>query len=521
MGNRPPNTSSLKPKSISQILDYIATYYILTSDFKSLKKLHDKEYCDKLVVLTSDVVERHFTEMEVTYLAQRIKNGVEVNEEETDSFMFMNDGQMTDLDIHNSVKKKRVCAAISKFYVKIAHIYAAIVTTINPIYVYKDENGNTEKVNIMDKKKIPTNAPRDIYKLNICENRIQSLNKKSMEVDASGNVSVAPDFCGVNTKEDGSIKSLAEEPGIPELEQLYYDEYDFETGKFNKMSEETKKVYMKDLAIFNEVFSGNKDSSVQKFSDIKLRDFSKVESCRSTSLRKKYQGTKSDKLFRNYADNLKKMIYNANRNQEALLTIVNQIFVYTIDPHTNARKIRIHPTLTEARLKDIVVEARALIVKLYLTCEMDYVNGLKMYEAIVEQKILDTAQIQIAKLSKISEELILEDQIPIPGSEFEIREKAEEKIADKKKELEKQMEELKKDEELIKVNPGEVLNETNDAPGQKPQANVNPSDAPAQIQPQANVNPSDIPNLKQANTNTNLNIQIQKPTMPNIVWKKN
>ena len=95
MGNQPSaqktdedNNSELKPKSISQILDYIATYYILTMDFKSLRKLYDKEYCDKLVILTSDIVQRYFTDIEITYLAQRIKNGVEVNELDKDKVIY-------------------------------------------------------------------------------------------------------------------------------------------------------------------------------------------------------------------------------------------------------------------------------------------------------------------------------------------------------------------------------------------------------------------------------------------------
>ena len=50
MGNQSSSTLNeednfaLKPKPVSQILDYIATYYILTMDFKSLRKLYDKEY---------------------------------------------------------------------------------------------------------------------------------------------------------------------------------------------------------------------------------------------------------------------------------------------------------------------------------------------------------------------------------------------------------------------------------------------------------------------------------------------
>ena len=61
------DNSELKPKSISQILDYIATYYILTMDFQSLRKLYDIEYCDKLVILTSDIIERYFTDIQITY----------------------------------------------------------------------------------------------------------------------------------------------------------------------------------------------------------------------------------------------------------------------------------------------------------------------------------------------------------------------------------------------------------------------------------------------------------------------
>ena len=79
----------LSPKSISQILDYIATYYILTMDFKSLRKLYEKEYCDKLVILTSDIIDIYFTDLEITYLAQRIKNGVEVNELEKNKVVFL------------------------------------------------------------------------------------------------------------------------------------------------------------------------------------------------------------------------------------------------------------------------------------------------------------------------------------------------------------------------------------------------------------------------------------------------
>ena len=43
---------------------------------------------------------------------------------------------------------------IAKFYIKIAHLFAAIVTTINPIYVYKDQEGNTVRATLAEKGKI-------------------------------------------------------------------------------------------------------------------------------------------------------------------------------------------------------------------------------------------------------------------------------------------------------------------------------------------------------------------------------
>jgi hypothetical protein len=471
-------SDELKPKSISQILDYIATYYILTMDFKSLRKLYDKEYCDKLVILTSDIIQRYFTDLEITYLSQRIKDGVEVNEIDKDKVIFFNRDMLDNLDIQNSIKKKRICIAIAKFYIKIAHIFAAIVTTINPIYVYKDAEGNTVRASLYEKGKIPKGIPRDIYKLNICDNRINSLqNKQSLEPDANGEITVGPKVCNMNIGEDGEQKNLDEEPGIPELEELYYDDnYDFKSGKFTGMSENTRKVFLSDLQIFYNVFTGNPNQlppGITRFSDIKLRDYHKMEKCQGSDplFDRKYKGPLTNKLFSDYAENLKKMIQTTNKNQEALLTIINQIFVYTIDPQTGKKQIRINPSLTEERLQEIVVETRALIIKLYLTCEMDYVNGLKMYEAIVEQKILETAQNQITKLENISEQLVVEDKIPEPAEVQEIKAKAEEKIAEEKEKVEKQVEEIKNAEEVVDKDPSAVLKENDEIP-KKENSNV-------------------------------------------------
>ena len=334
--------NKLEPRPISEILDYIATHYILTMDFKSLRKLYDKEYCDKLVILTSDIIERYYTDIEITYLSKRTKEGAPINEK--DKIIFFNKDLLNKVDIKNPNKKKNVCMGISKFYIKIAHIFAAILTTINPIYVYKDTEGNTVRATLYEKSKIPKDAKVDIYKLNICSNRINSLkNNRSLEPDANGDITIGPDFCNINIgDDDGKEKDLLDEPGIPELEELYYDDnYDFDTGKFTGMSEKTKEMYLYNLQIFYNVFTGEKvmPETITKFSDIKLQKYHKKEHCRGVNpkLKREIKGSLTDKLFNDYAENLKKMIQTANKNQEELLKIINRLFVYVVDPETKKK----------------------------------------------------------------------------------------------------------------------------------------------------------------------------------------
>ena len=450
-------SDELKPKSLSQILDYISTYYILTMDFTSLRKLYDKKYCDNLVILTSDIVERYFTSMEITYLAQRIKNGVEINNLEKDNMIFFNKEDLNNMNIQNSIKKKRICNSIAKFYIKIAHIFAAIVTTINPVYVYKDVDGNTARANLYEKGKIPKNAPRNIYKLNICDNRINTLLNKQdySNASSSSEINIHPNVCASNINDDGNTKTLEEEPGIPELMELYLDDnYNYDTGKFTGMLPKTQQIFQEDLKIFYNVFTGNASMppEITKFSDIKLKNYHNTSECNgdNPTLQRSVKGTLSNKLFSNYAENLKQMIKQANNNQNKLLNILNEIFVYTIDPQTNKKKIRINPKLTDTRLQQIVVETRAVIITLYLKCEIDYTNGVKIYESIVEKQILETAKNQIDSLEKMSDTLITEEQMPKPAEIDIIQENKQQNIEEHQKEIDIQVENIK-NEENVKI----------------------------------------------------------------------
>jgi hypothetical protein len=214
-------------------------------------------------------------------------------------------------------------------------------------------------------------------------------------------IKIQPDICSVNINENGRIKTLQDEPGIPELMELYYDdEYDYKTGKMTGMSEPTKIQFQSDLKRFYNEFTGNDEmpDNITKFSDIKLKDYSKKSICLAKN--KGVEVSYSDKLFVDYAANLKQMINAVNKKQQQLLAQINKIFVYT-----QSGLIKINPDLTEQSLQEVVDETRNIIIDLYLKCEADFVEGVKLYEAMVESLIFNSTKNQIESLQRASEML--------------------------------------------------------------------------------------------------------------------
>ena len=427
-----PISESLPNKDVNEIMDYVATNYILSMDFESLKQLYNKKYCDNLIVLTSDIVEKYFTNTDITYLSNRIIK--------KDNLVFVNRNDLETIDELDSDKKKDLCNGIAKFYVTIAHVFSSIITTSNPMYIFTDLNGDIKKVSLSERNKIPYGVKTKILKYNICDSRINSLKNNGNLDETTGDMTINPSVCDINLLDDGSLKNLDDEPGIPELEDLYNDDdYDFETGTFNGMSDKTREMFQENLKVFYATFTGNEEMppNIKSFSDIKMRDYNKDGMCQ-TRLNNPISGNLSNELFMKYAENLKEMIEKTKKNRESLMEILNELFVYFIDEETNSKRIRINPKLNEDNLKDLVIKVRSSIIKLYLNCEQDYVEGIKIYEAIVEQKILETSQKQIESLKKMSEKLISSNEIilsedKIIGENLEkekILEEAEEKIGE-------------------------------------------------------------------------------------------
>ena len=391
-------------KTLENVLDYIATNYILTSDFKTLSKLYEEEYCSNLVILTRDIMEKNFNDMELTFLSQRLKGKDVIDKEITESVVYTTKERLKNADDSSHLRKKRMCESLAKFYVRIGHVFAAIVMTINPVYVYKDAGGNMIKTPMAEKDTIPKGAKdRHILREGMCYNRINQLRhgQDFVNIEDDGDITLSPDICS------DSI-NITDEPGIPELETLYYDKYDYKTGNFDQMKDATKREYLRDVEKFYKVFTGSDtlpDNPIKSFSDIKLSEYNKSNICKHTNpIREKITGSLKDELFQKYALTLRDMVRKSNDVQKQLLEVVNKLFTY----HENKDKkriVRIRPELNEKSLNDIVSKTRHIILNYYLTCEKDFTQGVKLYESIVENQIKDTTKSQIDSLQEIREQM--------------------------------------------------------------------------------------------------------------------
>jgi len=430
-----PETENMK---MENVIDYIATKYITQSDFNELQNLHKSEYCNKLVILTSSVIKQFLNDIDIEYLDQRTRNGLEINKMDKEKVLYLAKGHMDRLDISNSIRKKRMCIGIAKFYVKIAHLFAAISMTINPRYIYTDLSGKEQDVSIFDKAKIPEQLRSSVkYKpTNLCSSRIETL--KPVQNTENG-ISIKGKNCNINKKVKSQIdgvdipigiekdKYLSDEPGISELELLYFDKYNFNDGLYYGMTDEAQSDYQSDLELFYKVFTGEESippkkgengeilkndkgvplPSITKFSQIPLKAFHKQELCKDpdSPWTKIYRGNTSDKLFNEYAEHLKAMISKSQEREKSLLSIIKEIFSFWVDPQKKEKVLTVNPKLNNESLQALVTKTRKIIIDLYINCEKDFQKGLKIYEGIVKSKLLVTQQRRIEQFEKKADDL--------------------------------------------------------------------------------------------------------------------
>ena len=417
-------------KFLSKLND-IATNYILGQNFQDMIRLTNSKYCDDLVIITSKLLKKSYSPQQIHYAYKKIFDksiGVDVG---------------VDVGV-DAQQKKKMCIDIAKYYVKIAHLFAAIITTLNPVFSWRssasssrallrphvvDEKQDIKLTTTLEDKHYISEMAQDIKveNLNFCNSRISDLmdmeeitnliDGKNIILDGREDVStikIKTNLCSSNlnnnTEGYSRKKTVYDLPGFAELSRLYYDRYNASKGRFDRMSASSEGEKKRNIALLYTLFTGDKNppKDIKSFKDIPLHSFSDDIECENIDsiFNKTYMGTTKDKLFVDYVDMVKKMIYNSNMIRNSLLEIIDNIFIlnnesFDVQDATNdgtKEKYIIDPSLTYDELDRTIAEARKIILKLYISCERDFLSTLKIFQAIIETQILETTKRQVKEL---------------------------------------------------------------------------------------------------------------------------
>jgi hypothetical protein len=457
-------------------LNEIASTYILEQNFQDMIRLTNPAYCDDLVVMTSEILNQSYDDSQINYAYRVIyKKGQGADIANIPSIA-SGDPLYADALKSKEVKTK-MCINIAKYYVKIAHLFAAIMTTLNPVFSWKtsasskravtrpvvdtdasdiekvveggydsddddeeDEEGDKgEKGEKGEKHENPTEIQystlqdkheisemaKDIKveNLNFCNSRISDLmdmDEITSLIDGTNAISgtngesvikIKPRLCStsLNNNNEGYTrqKSVYDLPGFAELSRLYFDRYNSSKKRFDRMSKESENEKKRNVALLYTLFTGNKNppKDIKSFRDIPLHSFADTIECDTpdSALNKTYIGTTKDKLFVDYVEQIKKMIYQSNMIRNSLLEIIDRVFVPTRGGETGTGtetkpKFSINPKLSAKDLNDSIEDARKIILRLYVTCEKDFVKALKILQGITEAQILETSKRQMKDL---------------------------------------------------------------------------------------------------------------------------
>jgi len=440
-------------------LNEIATDYILGQNFQDMIRLTNSKYCNDLVIITSKILKKSFFSNQIQVMYKQIS--------ETDIYS----GQSI-LGISGSNQKeqtKKMCTEIAKYYVKIAHLFAAIITTLNPVFSWRSSasssrailspyippvpHGQTgadveqgaeavegieavEKTTLENKHYISEMAKDvKIENLNFCNSRIADLmdmdeltdllNDESIMNTMSGEqpvseIKIKTKLCSSNLNNSSSVgmgtgtgtgtgtrnvKTVYDLPGFAELSRLYNDKYNASKGRFDKMSAKSRDEKKRNIDLLYTLFTGNPNppKDIRSFRDIPLHSFSDTADCSSpdSMLNKTYVGNTKDKLFVDYVEQVKKMIYDSNMIRNSLLEIIDSIFITNTSSESGAKmKYIIDPNLTYEELNNLIDETRKIILKLYVNCEKNFIHTLKILQGIIEAQMFETGQRQIRELEK-------------------------------------------------------------------------------------------------------------------------
>jgi hypothetical protein len=351
-------------------INKISSSLILNTNNEDLIKFMEPDHCEKIINLTSNILNDNFTKNQLRIINENIKqtnnnikqtnnnikqtnNNIKYGESDN-TFESLNDVKPND-KIYET--KQKICNEISVYYVKIAHIFSAIKTIID------------------------SDKP-------IC-NKKEMFKYKEDKSKPDYNATISSEIC--TRKNTNNTDTLEMENGIPELENLYKDKYDNNNNIF-VMSEASKINYEADLINFYKSYTGNKKpENIKRFSDIPVFEYKSMELCNKMKEKSSgiLKGTTTNNNIINFANHLAEIMNKSSIFDKQLIDILNYIFVPDGDEYIINEKI------TFDAVDQLIKRVREIIMEIYIICEKDYRTGLELFEKILLDKNIELAVMRI------------------------------------------------------------------------------------------------------------------------------
>ena len=381
---------------MANYLNDIASQWIHTINEDDLKKLAqgDLNFCNNLIILSAQVLNEKYNNLELKNIYrskynENYENYENYENNENNDLIYFS-LKHDNLDIEKE-KKQKLCIEISKFYVKVAHIFATIIKTLNP--VFKDKNGMIRSY--FNKNRENNNEETLIFK-GICDKRYNYLLFDILDKFNDDKNIILKKSTICDSKYDTDVLNNI---GIQVLKYLYSNNNEYENDvlkKFETLYKNNKNDSIKDYDIENDRLKeffldtdseyknnkNNKNNNDFKFNHEKFDNKINLPNKNAEICSKIVDDIildNEDEGIRKYINHLNFMLTRIKEHKIKLINILNnEIFI------KKNKSYVINKDLTYDKLNNITEYVRKIIINLYLTCEEDYLNALKILEYIIE-----------------------------------------------------------------------------------------------------------------------------------------
>ena len=370
--NKPTNLT--KSGDLEKKIDSIFTDFLLKQSFEDYSKsLSSTEY-EESIYTTEEVLLKALSNVKDKSL-DNIKN----NSKEKSKKLV----KISKKNLLNNLERKEKIEHISDFYYKLYEIYNSIVTALNPLYSYMNDNGEEVFFRLSDYKEHLTKIKDKTVKLkkefttgSIINNRLKLL-YEAFKNDGTPKLDIEF-LCSIDIDDNKKMPDLLSQlKGIQELEKLFY----LDKNSPDKMDTKSRLLFEERLNYFYKLYTGNpnpRPDHIDTFDKVTLLRFDlKSKYCREPSKTKmKTLPKMEEKFYRAFTKNLLAMNRSVEKRKKNLLKILNYIFIRNSDG-----TMIINPKINnDEKLLKLVFSTIDNITKLYINVQKFFLQGLYIFD---------------------------------------------------------------------------------------------------------------------------------------------